>query len=172
MNIPIKFNFPEGHDVNKLIGLLSNVYPIKTERPIQKRMAIYDTFDWRLFNESLVLTVSGKSLLLRKLFKPDNLHSAEISRPPLFLKDLPNGGLKKFLSPIIEMRTLFKLVEVFSWSRSHRVLNPDEKTVAILVHEEIRSFREKESPVLASYLWLHPVKGYSKYSRNLSKRVP
>ena len=171
MNIPIKFNFPEGHDVNKLIGLLSNVYPIKTERPIQKRMAIYDTFDWRLFNESLVLTVSGKSLLLRKLFKPDNLHSAEISRPPLFLKDLPNGGLKKILSPIIEMRTLFKLVEVFSWSRSHRVLNPDEKTVAILVHDEIRSFREIESPVLASYLWLHPVKGYSKYSRNLSKRV-
>jgi CHAD domain-containing protein len=171
MNIPIKYNLPDGHDDKQLIGELSNVYPIKTERPIQKLKAFYDTFDWRLFNESLVLTVSGKSLLLRKLFKSDNIHVSEISRPPVFLKDLPNSGLKEFLSPIIEMRTLFKLVEVFSLSRSHRILNPDEKTVSILVYEEIHSNRDKESPVLASYLWLHPIKGYSKYSRNLSKRI-
>ena len=130
---------------------------------------IYDTFDWRLFDESLVLTVSGKSLLLRKLFKTNNIHVAEISRPPVFLKDFPNGELKELLTPIIKMRALFKLVEVYSWSRFHRILNPDEKTVARLVYEEIRSTRNKESPVLAAYLWLHPVKGYSKYSRNLSK---
>jgi len=43
--------------------------------------------------------------------------------------------------------------------------------VAVLVYEEIRSTRDKESPHLAAYLWLHPVKGYSKYYRNLSKRL-
>ena len=171
MNIPIKFNLPDGHDDKQLIGELSNFYAIQTARPILKRMAIYDTFDWRLFNESLVLYLSGKSLLLRKLFKTDNIHGAEITRPPVFLKDFPNGGLKKLLAPIIKMRALFKLVEVYSWSRSHRILNPDEKTVARLVYDEIRSTREKESPVLAAYLWLHPVKGYSKYSRNLSKQI-
>ena len=171
MNIPIKYNLPDGHDDKQLIVELSNAYAIKTERSILKRMAIYDTFDWRLFDESLVLTVSGKSLLLRKLFKTDNITSAEISRPPVFLKDFPNGELKELLTPIIKMRALFKLVEVYSRSRSHRILNPDEKTVARLVYEEIRSTREKESPVLAAYLWLHPVKGYSKYSRNLSKRL-
>jgi CHAD domain-containing protein len=171
MNIPIKFNLPEGHDVKKLIGGLSNVYALKTERPIQKRVAIYDTFDWRLFNESLVLTVCGKNLFLRKLFKPDNLHVAEIPRLPLLFKDLPNGGLKEFLAPVIEMRTLFKLVEVFSRSRSYRILNPDEKTVAILVHEEIRSTRKNGSALLGAYLWLHSVKGYSKYYRNLSRHL-
>ena len=171
MNIPIKYNLPDGHDVKQLIVELSNTYAIKTERSIQKRMAIYDTFDWRLFDESLVLTVSGKSLLLRKLFKSDNIISAEISRPPVFLKDFPNGELKKLLTPIIKMRSLFKLVEVYSRSRFHRVLNPDDKTVARLVYEEIRSTRDKASPVLAAYWWLHPVKGYSNYSRNLSKRI-
>ena len=171
MNIPIKFNLPEGHDDRQLISELSNYYAIKTARSKLKRMAIYDTFDWRLFDQSLVLTVSEKNLLLRKLFKTDNIHSAEISRPPVFLKDFPNGELKKLLTPIIKMRALFKLVEAHSRSRSHRILNPDEKTVAILVYEEIHSNREKESPVLAAYLWLHPVKGYSKYYRNLSKRL-
>ena len=171
MDIPIKYNLPYGHDGKQLIVELSNTYAIKTGRSILKCMAIYDTFDWRLFDESLVLTVSGKSLLLRKLFITDNIHSAEISRSPVFLKDLPYGELKNILAPIIKMRALFKLVEVYSWSRFHRILNPDEKTVARLVYEEIRSTRDKESPVLAAYLWLHPVKGYSKYSRNLSKRL-
>ena len=169
MNSPIKYNLPEGHDDKQLIVELSNTYAINTERSQLKRIGIYDTFDWRLFEESLVLTVSGKSLLLRKLFKTNNIHVAEILRPPVFLKDFPNGELKELLTPIIKMRALFKLVEVYSWSRFHRILNPDEKTVARLVYEEIRSTRDKKSPVLAGYLWLHPVKGYSKYSRNLSK---
>ena len=171
MTTQIKYNLPDGHDDNQLIAELSNSHAIKTERSILKRIAIYDTFDWRLFDESLVLTVSGKSLLLRKLFKTDNIHVAEISRPPVFLKDLPTGELKELLTPIIKMRALFKLVEVYSWSRFHRILNPNEKTVARLMYEEIRSTRDKESPVLAAYLWLHPVKGYLKYSRNLSKRL-
>ena len=138
MNIPIKFNLPEGHDDSQLISELSNFYAIKTARSKLKRMAIYDTFDWRLFDKSLVLTLSEKNLLLRKLFKTDNIHSAEISRPPVFLKDFPNGELKKLLTPIIKMRALFKLVEVYSWSRLHRVLSPDEKTVATLIYEEIQ----------------------------------
>ena len=171
MNIPIKYNLPDGHDDIQLISELSNSYTIRTERSILKRIAIYDTFDWRLFGESLVLTASGKSLLLRKLFKTDIIHVAEISRPPVFLKDFPNGELKELLTPIIKMRALFKLVEVYSRSRVHRFLNPNEKTVARLVYEEIRSVRDKESPVLAAYLWLHPVKGYPKYSINLSKRI-
>jgi CHAD domain-containing protein len=171
MNIPIKYDLPDGHDDNRLIAELSNTYAIKTERSALKRMALYDTFDWRLFDQSLVLTVSGKSLFLRKLYKPDNILVSEISRPPVFLKDFPKGELKKILGPIIKMRALFKLVEVYSWSRLHRVLNSDEKTVAILMYEEIRSTRDKELPVLASYLWQYPVKGYPKYYRNLSKHL-
>jgi hypothetical protein len=115
MNSPIKYNLPEGHDDKQLIVELSNTYAINTERSQLKRIGIYDTFDWRLFEESLVLTVSGKSLLLRKLFKTNNIHVAEILRPPVFLKDFPNGELKELLTPIIKMRALFKLVEVYSW---------------------------------------------------------
>ena len=84
MNTPIKFLLPDAYNTKQLITELSKVYTIKTERPVLKRMAIYDTFDWRLFNKSLVLTVFGKSILLRKLFKTDNIHGAVISHPPDF----------------------------------------------------------------------------------------
>ncbi len=171
MNIPIKYNLPDGIDANQLIADLSNSYAIKTEPSKLKRLAIYDTFDWRLFDQSLVLTVSEKSLLLRKLFKTINILDAEISPPPVFLKDFPNGEFKNFLAPIIKVRVLFKLVEAYSLSRSYRILNRDRKTVAVLVYEQIRSTRDKEPPHFAAYLWLHPVKGYSKYYRNLSKRL-
>ncbi len=171
MNKPKKYNLPVGHDQVRLMGELASHFAIKTERPIQKRIAIYDTFDWRLFNKSLVLYGSGKKLFLRKLLKNENIHSTDIVSTPVFLWDFPDGGLKELLAPIIKMRALLKLVEVYSRSTSYRILNPDEKTVVRLVYDEIRTTRRKDSPVLAIYLWLLPVKGYPKYSRNLAKRL-
>jgi CHAD domain-containing protein len=170
MNNIMRFNLPDGHDQKQLIDELAGQCTIKTERLKLKRMAIYDTFDWRLFNKSLVLYGSGKTLFLRKLFKNVNIHSADIASPPSFLWDFPDGGIKELLASIIKMRTLFKLVEVYSRSTSYHILNSDEKTVARLECDEIHSTRGKNSPVLASYLWLLPVKGYPKYFRNLAKR--
>jgi len=170
MNNLMRFNLPDGHDQKQLIDELAGHYTIKTERPILKPMAFYDTFDWRLFNKSLVLYGSGKTLFLRKLFKNKNIHSADIASPPVFLWDFPDGGIKELLASIIKMRKLFKLVQVYSRSTSYHILNPDEKTVARLEYDEIHSTRGKNSPVLASYLWLLPVKGYPKYFRNLAKR--
>ena len=169
-NIPIKYNLPDGFDQKQLISELANTYAIESERPTLNRMAIYDTFDWRLFNKSLVLYAFGKRFFLRKLFINENLYGFEIERPPVFLQDFPKDEIKELLAPILKMRALFKLVDVYSRSRSHRILNQNEKTVARLVFDEIRSTREKESPVLDAYVMLQPVKGYPKYFRNLSRR--
>jgi CHAD domain-containing protein len=171
MNNPVKFNLPEGADQKHLIGELAEYYTIKTGRPILKPTAFYDTFDWRLFNRSLVLYTSGKRLFLRNLYTNENIDNGDINPPPVFLWDFPDGGIKERLAPIIEMRALFKLVEVYSRSTSYRILNPYEKTVARLVHEEIHSNRREDSPVLVAYLWLQPVKGYPKYSRDLINRI-
>jgi CHAD domain-containing protein len=89
---------------------------------------------------------------------------------PVFIWDFPDGELKKRLAPIIKMRALLKLVEVYSQSTPYRILNRDEKTVVRLAYEEIRPSRDKVAPALATHLWLKPVKGYPKYSGNLAKR--
>jgi len=167
----LKFSLPHGYKEQQLISELSDHFAIKKGRSISESIAMYDTFDWRLFNKSLVLSVSGNKLFfLRKLFQRATIHRVEITPPPIFIWDFPDSEFKQFLAPIIKMRALLKLVEVHSFSTLYRILNPDEKTVARLVYEEFRTSRDKKAQKLATYLWLKPVKGYPKYSRNLAKR--
>ncbi len=166
----LKFNLPDGYKEQQLISELADQYAIKKEPAISESFAIYDTFDWRLFNKSLVLYGSGNKLFLRKLAKSEIIHTIEITSLPNFIWDFPDGKLKKQLVPIIKMRALLKLVEVHCRSTTYRILNPDEKTVTRLAYEEILPSREKDAPALAAHLWLKPVKGYPKYSQNMAKR--
>ena len=171
MHNHLKFSLPDGYNQQQLIDALADHYAIKKEQTVLMSMAIYDTFDWRLFNKSLVLYTSENNLFLRNLFKNNIIHSALITSPPVFIWDFPDSKLKAHLSTVIKMRALLKLTELHSRSTVHRILNQDEKTVARLVAEEFRSAREKNAPVLATYLWLQPVKGYTKDCQHLIKRL-
>jgi CHAD domain-containing protein len=164
-----KYKLPDGHNEVLFMNKLAAQYTITKEPAIVDNFTLYDTFDWRLFNKTLVLSVSGKKLCLRKLSKNAIMHSVDMSTLPVFSWDFPDGELKEQLAPIIKMRALLKLVEVHSRSRPYRVLNLDEKTVARIVYEEIRSSPNKNAPLLVSYLWLKPVRGYPKYSQDLTK---
>lgn len=166
----LKFILPNGYGERQLISQISDHFSIKKERPVLKVFTFYDTFDWRLFKKSFVLYESGNQLFLRKLFKNENIYSAEIARPPVFIRDFSDSRLKEQLAPIIKMRALLKLVVVQSRSVPCRILNPDEKTVVRLIYEEIRPVNTNDTSILATYLWLKPVKGYPKYSQRLTEQ--
>ncbi len=167
----LKFNLPDGHDQKQLIRQLADQYTIKKEPSVDEKFTIYDTFDWRLFNKEFILHSSGNKLQLRKLTKSEILHSVEFSRRPVFIWDFPDGDLKEKLAPLIKMRALLKLVEVKSRSTPYRILDPNEKTVARLIFKEIRPLVKKRGSAVAAHLWVKPVKGYSKYARNLAKSL-
>ena len=171
MHLNLKYTLPDGYNKQHLINELAEHYTIKKESAVAERLTIYDTFDWRLFNKSLVLYACGNRLFLRKLAKNEIMHSAEISTFPVFIWEFPEGELKHLLAPIIKMRALIKLVAVNSRSIPYRILNVDEKTVARLAYEEFQPSRKKDAPVLATHLRLKPVKGYPKYARDLAKRI-
>ena len=170
MHTNLKFNLPDGYKEHQLINELADQYAIKKEPATSENFAIYDTFDWRLFNKALVLFRSGNKLFLRKLAKSKIIHAIEITSLPVFIWDFPDGKMKKHLVPIIKMRALLKLVEVHCRSTTYRILNQDEKTVTRLAYEEILPSPEKDAPALAAHLWLKPVKGYPKYFQNLAKQ--
>jgi CHAD domain-containing protein len=171
MHDHLKFSLPDEYNQQQLTGVLADHYGIKKERSVLKSMAIYDTFDWRLFNKSFVLYTLENKLFLRKLFKNAIIHSASITSPPVFVWDFPDSELKKKLSPVLKMRALFELIELHSRFTAYRILNQDEKTVTRLIYEEIRPIRGKNAPVLATYLWLQPVKGYTKACQNITKHL-
>jgi CHAD domain-containing protein len=167
----LKFNLADGHDQKQIIHQLAGKYTLKKEPPVTERFTIYDTFDWRLFNKSLILHSSGSKLFLRKLTKSEISHSVNFSRAPVFIWDFPDGQLKDKLTPIIKMRALIALVEFHSRVTHYRILNPDEKTVARLAYEEIWPYRNKRRSAKTAHLSLRPVKGYPKYSLSLAKRL-
>jgi len=166
----IKFNLPNGNDIQQLISSLADQYAIKKDFYHSEIIRFYDTFDWRLFNKSLVLYESRRKLCLRELNKREIIHSIEISTPPVFIWEFPNSELKNHLAPIIDVRALLRLFEIQYRSIHYRILNQSEKTVLRLSNEEIRSSRDRNALPLAAHLWLLPVKGYRKYYRGIAKR--
>jgi len=170
MQNSLKFKMPDGHNEKQFIGNLAAQYALKKEPAVAESFTICDTFDWRLFNESLVLYASANRLFLRKLAADKVLHSAEITSLPAFIWDFPEGELKRQLAPIIKMRALLRLVEIQSRSVCYRILNADQKTVARLAYEEFRPRLLKNRSPLVTHLWLRPVKGYPKYMLTLAKQ--
>ena len=137
----IKYSLPDNFDKKQFIEELSEHYTIKQVPTRSESVAFYDTFDWRLFNKSLILSTSGKKLLLRKLAKNEIILSADITTTPVFIWDFPESELKQRLKPILKMRALLKLVELRSRSTPFRILDRNEKTVAGLTYEEIFHWR-------------------------------
>ncbi len=158
-------------DIHRLLVHLGNVYSCTKEPEVPETITIYDTFDWRLFRKSLVLYTSDDFLCLRRRNEPEILHRLSLERPPVFLRDLPDGELKSMLAPILQARALMKLVELVSETTGYRMVNAEGKTVARLVHERLRPPRDQQAPPLACRLWLRPVRGYRGHFRTVAGQI-
>ena len=150
---------------------MTDRYSVQEGRTRQENISFYDTFDWRLFHRSLVLYSSGNRLILRKLFDAGTLHGAIVATPPVFISELPESGLRKRLAPIVKVRALVKVADICSRKTPFRISSRGKKSVARLVHEECRSSRDREAPVLTACLWWEPGKESTRSSRNLGKRL-
>jgi CHAD domain-containing protein len=164
------FNMKNGHGIVDFETVLADSYAYKVEGPIIEKWTFYDTFDWRLFNKSLILQQSGGDLLLRSLANGEVL-STSSPTPIKLARDLPDSVLKSRLQPIIKARALLKLAESRAYSSTYRILNKDEKTVARLIFTELFAIPDNNAPALAAYLILRPVRGYPKFARQLAKRL-
>ena len=123
MHNHLQYILPDGYDQQNLINDLTGDYIIKEEQSMIKCIVFYDTFDWRLFNQGLVLFESENRLFLRKLFKKKIISSTDISSPPVSLRDFPDCELKELLTPVIKVRALIKLVAIHSCLKVHHILN-------------------------------------------------
>ena len=166
-----RFNLPEGCDEQQVEELLTGDFPFAVEEPVVERRAIYDTFDWRLFNRSLSLYHAGHELAVRRLSDGKRVGSLAAASAPAFAWDLAEGPLKDRLEPIIGVRALLLLAEMHTLSRTYRILNADRKTVARLVYTEASPAPGRDVPLAGAYLTLLPVRGYPKHARQLAAHL-
>ncbi len=166
-----KFILPEEFDPQQLIDSLTDDYVLKEEASITDSLIFYDTFDWRLYNQSLILYQVGEQLCLHKLFDQENICQVAIEDQPVFAWDLPESELKAQLAPAIEMRALFSLTNLWLGSTSYRVLNAAEKTVVLLTYEELWTSPDQNGPALAAYIQVKPVRGYPKHAKQVGRHL-
>jgi CHAD domain-containing protein len=169
MQKDIKFTLPEDFQQHAFIRELQDRYLIQQEQTCQEHYVYYDTFDWRLYNKSLVLCSTAHTLLLQSLETFTVLDRAPITVPPVLLADFPSGSLQEKVAPIIEMRALLKLFAMEATCTHLRIVNNDAKTVLRLLVEVDTLADAKDTRPFATYLWLKPIRGYDKEAKKFSR---
>ena len=159
---------PDGYSFGELESELAPIHTFKRERLFLEGLTLLDTFDWRLFDESLALYLCGNKLSLHLYPDDDILSTLTIVIQPVFVEDLPESNLKRQLSPVVEMRALLKRAEVQRKTRSYRILNRDDKTVVRIIHEEMCFPAGDDQFPSAVHLRVKPVRGYLRHFRNLA----
>ena len=169
MQKDIKFTLPKDYDQREFIHELQDQYLLQQEKTGSEHYVYYDTFDWRLYNKSLILCSTAQTLLLQSLDTNIVLERATMTTPPVFLSDVPSGSLQEKVAPIIEMRALLTLFAMDVQYTCMHIVNDDAKTVVRLLYEVGTLAEAKDAPPFASCLWLKTVRGYEKEARRFSK---
>ncbi len=100
------FRVSELVDEAALARLLGGAFTVVEEMARVEDTTYLDTFDWRLFNRSSALLLSGSTLTLASLAADDDSLQAEVDQQPVFSWDLPAGRLRKQVEGALEMRAL------------------------------------------------------------------
>ena len=93
----MQVQLPEGQSLQEFAARLPAGCTLQTGRPYTEDLALYDTFDWRLFRRSLVLTWNGRELILRSLPAGEIIASAPASGVPGFARQVDAGPLRQIL---------------------------------------------------------------------------
>jgi CHAD domain-containing protein len=153
---------PESLNYQQLWREVSRNFAVRREAVPDAACALYDTFDWRLFRNQLVLVREGDRIGLKDLKLTDASTQAEWTKqgPPRFWWDLPEGDLRGRLEALLDVRALLPLVSVTGRKLGLRILNQDEKTVLTLFYCTYDAAATSGARHKASRLELQPVLGY------------
>ena len=167
MKLQTCYKLVEGMDLGDVEALLSETHLLVIENPISTTWVIYDTFDWRLYNRTLMLRRSGNTFMLAPLEGGEILVGEVDGQLPSFSWEFPAGDLQAKLEPILQERALLELARVQVEETSIRILNKEEKTVARLIYAEICADRSNGNELPVSYLSLQALRGYDKQARRV-----
>ena len=145
MAVEEEYLLPAGAGPAAMCRLLGLSFTLDADAPRTTVRTCYDTFDGRLRSAGRTLVHEHGRLTL--------LHEGvgiERSEPParLMVAELPAGGLRDLLTPIVDVRALTPIARIRSELREARVLDDEGKTVVRLV-VEAPAGRMRSGPVCA-----------------------
>lgn len=148
---------------SEMVQLCAHNFSLVAESAENNNLALYDSFDWRLFHQSLALVSNGRGVHLAPLTAVTQTTpalSGQTAPLPTFAWDLPEGSLRDQLASVLAERALLPKGEFDASSAWFRLLDENEKTVIWMKWEQIRPSDTANTPTSPLYIHLLPVRGY------------
>ncbi|MEQ9618813.1 MAG: CHAD domain-containing protein [Deltaproteobacteria bacterium] len=147
---------------NTVLGQLKSNYKLRKEGTHTKEENYFDTFDYKIYKNGLLLAREGSRYALIKAQGNDTVDSVIIKtkKKPKFWWDFADSSFREKLRSCIDVRALLPLTSVERLISRYRLLNKDDKTVLFLGHEEIRLTEGGHENKAANMIYIEPVRGY------------
>ena len=165
------FIVPRGLDAAKLREILGASWQLGPGNGRTQRLLVYDTFDWRLYRQSLGLWHVGQTFTLFDLAAGRVVTTAVMPEAPVYVWDLPPGLLRARLEPIMGVRALLPQADVLVQTAVYPVLDAAAQPVAELVVEEIRPSAPADVPLPPASLTVQPLPARPEAARAVSERL-
>ncbi|MFZ4525387.1 MAG: CHAD domain-containing protein [Chlorobium sp.] len=178
-SIPKTLYFKSGHAASveslpeNILNVLSSGWSLKALGSSNERREFYDTFEWQAFEKGIIIVKKKKTLFLADLDTGMETASLPFSgNPSFFFPDaLAPCNLKEKLWLCSTVRAFIKLCSVDAMMRSYRVLDENEKTIALLTSESLRIVDHHVREPFTHFFALSPYRGYEDEIAHLEKSL-
>ncbi|MCP5245783.1 MAG: CHAD domain-containing protein [Burkholderiales bacterium] len=177
----IVYTLGQDADVESLVELLREHYPMHEAFDTRLERHYLDSFDWRLYRNNRVCGWDNPDgserkknegvFFIRNKKTSDSVCEYPIDRIPRFSKDVVHRICRRILDDLLDIRALMPVVTVAVRSRQFNILNKENKTVAVVRMEIHVLTGDMDKAFHAGRLIVSPVKGYQKIFMQLRRYI-
>ncbi|NTU92916.1 MAG: CHAD domain-containing protein [Chlorobiaceae bacterium] len=148
-----------------------NLVPISSRN---ERHSFYDTFENHAFQKGMLVVRRKGHLEVTGLDNGKVLAETEFKGTPaaFFPESLPEGAARELLLQCSSLRAFMKTCSVEISISSWRILDDNQKTIAILNSETMRPSGETTSTPFARFHSITPLKGYHRELARMLRALP
>ena len=128
----------------------------------KERREFYDTFEWQAFEKGVAIVKKRRTLFLTDLDTGQERSTLPFpeNHSSFFSDALASGALKAELSSLTDIRAFIKLCSVNALITSYRILDDNEKSIALLTSESLSLADQEKPEPFVHLLALSPLRGY------------
>ncbi len=173
----VYFKLNGAASVEALPENILNYFPagwrLKSLGSSKERREFYDTFEWQAFEKGIIIDKKKRTLFLADL--DTGMETASLPFPgnlSFFFSDaLTPCKLKEKLCSCSTIRAFMKLCSVDALMRSYRILDENEKTIAILTSESLRIIDHRVREPFTHFFALSAYRGYEDEIAHIEKSL-
>lgn len=164
----MRFNVPAGWEVKQVTRGMGGDATLEPASEADGRLAILDTFDWRLYRKGFALYQLADGLFLCSLGDEERIIAAPGATASRFAADLPKGELRERLKGLAGVRALLPMAEAPCRTVRYRLADAHGRPLAELALLEAypRSGDGRTAPL--RQLWVRTVSAHPSGRRRLA----